>query len=131
MMNHTTRTYPRTSREAFGLDATEANPIQIYRTPLHKRALWALWALMRHGWIAIVVALAAVVLTGCSADMRHEHTQASALAAAQQEEAAKASRDFAGQAVCGPGAQAQWLDDKTLTCQPKRGKSYSVAGVKP
>lgn len=126
MMNHTTRTYPRTSREAFGLDATEANPIQIYRTPLHKRALWAL---MRHGWIAIVVALAAVVLTVCSADMRHEHTQASALAAAQQEEAAKASRDFAGQAVCGPGAQAQWLSDKEPQCVPKRGKAYSVAGV--
>lgn len=126
-MNDTTRKFPRTLRDAFGMSATDAYAIQIYRTPLHKRALWAL---MRHGWIAIVVALAAVVLTGCSADMRHEHTQASALAAAQQEEAAKASRDFAGQAVCGPGAQAQW-DGDVLSCFPKRGKSYSVAGVKP
>lgn len=58
-MNHTTRRYPRTSREAFGLDATEATAIHFYRTPLHKRVLF-FWC--RHGWLFFVVGLAAAVL---------------------------------------------------------------------
>lgn len=62
-------------------------------------------------------------------DHGHEFDQAAALEAAQQEEAAKASREFAGQAVCGPGALAEWLSDKELQCVPKRGKAYTVAGV--
>jgi hypothetical protein len=60
-------------------------------------------------------------------DYRDEFGRADELQAIQQEEEAKASREFAGQAVCGPGALAQWLDDKTLTCTPKRGRAYQVA----
>jgi hypothetical protein len=63
--------------------------------------------------------------------MRHEHIQAQQLIAQQQEEAARASREFAGREVCGPGALAEWQDDKTLVCIPKRGKAYTVAGVQP
>ena len=61
----------------------------------------------------------------------HEFKQAAELEAIQKEEAARASREFAGQQVCGPGARADWHDDKTLVCVPKRGKPYKVADAKP
>ena len=64
------------------------------------------------------------------ADYRDEFGKSDELLAAQQEESARASREFAGQAVCGPGAQAQWLSDKELQCIPKRGKAYTVAEVR-
>ena len=57
-MNETTRRYPRTLRDAFGLDATEAVAIHYYRTPLHKRVLF-FWC--RHGWLAIVLGLLAAI----------------------------------------------------------------------
>ena len=59
----------------------------------------------------------------------HEFKQAEELEAAQQEAQAKASREFAGQQVCGPGARAQW-DGDVLSCFPKRGKPYTVAEAK-
>ena len=80
------------------------------------------------------IVLSAVLGAFCfvsDADYRDEFGQSDARLAAQQEEAARASREFAGQAVCGPGAQAQWLSDKELQCVPKRGKAYTVAGVQP
>ena len=65
------------------------------------------------------------------ADYRDEFGKSDELIAAQQEEAARESREFAGREVCGPGALAEWQDDKTLVCIPKRGKAYTVAGVQP
>lgn len=59
----------------------------------------------------------------------HEFKQATELEAIQKEEAAKASREFAGQQVCGPGARAQW-DGDVLSCIPKRGKPYTLAEAK-
>lgn len=59
-------------------------------------------------------------------DYRDEFGRADELRAIQQEEEAKTSREFAGQAVCGPGALAQWDDDE-LSCIPKRGKPFVVA----
>ena len=82
-------------------------------------------------WPTAIV-LSAVLGAFCfvsDADYRDEFGKSDELIAAQQEEAARASREFAGQAVCGPGAQAQWLSDKELQCVPKRGKAYTVAGV--
>lgn len=61
-------------------------------------------------------------------DNRHEWPESDNLQAIQQEESARASREFAGQAVCGPGALAQW-DGDVLSCFPKRGKAYTVAEV--
>lgn len=63
-------------------------------------------------------------------DYRDEFAESDNLTAIQQEEDARASREFAGQAVCGPAALAQWTDDKTLTCTPRRGRAYTVAEVK-
>ena len=84
-------------------------------------------------WPTAIV-LSAVLGAFCfvsDADYRDEFGKSDELLAAQQEESARASREFAGQAVCGPGAQAQWLSDKELQCVPKRGKAYTVAGVQP
>ena len=64
------------------------------------------------------------------ADYRDEFGRADELQAVQQEEAAKASREFAGQAVCGPAAIAQW-DGDVLMCTPKRGKKYAATGSEP
>ncbi len=45
------------------------------------------------------------------------HFAARASAEADQEDAAAlSSREFAGQAVCGPRATAVWTDDKALEC---------------
>ena len=82
-------------------------------------------------WPTAIV-LSAVLGAFCfvsDADYRDEFGKSDELLAAQQEEAVRASREFAGQAVCGPGAQAQWLSEKELQCVPKRGKAYTVAGV--
>lgn len=78
------------------------------------------------------IVLSAVIGAFCfvsDADYRDEFAQSDELTAVQQEEQAKASREFAGQYACGPGAQAQWISDKELQCVPKRGKAYTVAGV--
>ena len=82
-------------------------------------------------WPTAIV-LSAVLGAFCfvsDADYRDEFGKSDELLAAQQEEEARASREFAGREVCGPGAQAQWLSDKELQCVPKRGKAYTVAGV--
>lgn len=63
-------------------------------------------------------------------DHRGEWRESAELQAVQQEEAAKASREFAGQAVCGPAALAQW-DGDVLMCTPKRGKTYAATGSEP
>lgn len=73
-------------------------------------------------------ALIGAFLFAQHSDNSAEWPESDNLQAIQQEEAARASREFAGQAVCGPGALAQWVDDKTLTCTPRRGQTYTVAG---
>lgn len=76
-----------------------------------------------------VIAVLAAFLFVQHDDYRGEWRESAELKVVQQEEAAKASREFAGQAVCGPGAQAQWLSDKELQCVPKRGRAYQVSGA--
>ena len=78
--------------------------------------------------IALSAVLGAFLFTQHD-DHRSEFKQAAELEAAQQEAQAKASREFAGQQVCGPGARAQW-DGDVLSCFPKRGKPYTVAEAK-
>lgn len=74
-----------------------------------------------------VIALIGAFLFVQHDDHRGEWRESSEMQIVQQEEAARDSREFAGQAVCGPGALAQW-DGDVLSCFPKRGKSYKVAG---
>jgi hypothetical protein len=105
-----------------------AIPITHYRKPLSRRFFYAL---IRTGWAVGVVALAVLVLTGCSGDMRHEQAAAKELQAIQQEEAAQASRDYVGKRHCGPAAVHEWIGDKDIRCTPKRGKPFVLAGVKP
>lgn len=83
---------------------------------------------------ATAIVLSAVLGAFCfvsDADYRDEFCHSDELVKVQQEEAARSSREFAGREVCGPGALAEWQDDKTLVCIPKRGKAYTVAGVQP
>ena len=84
-----------------------------------------------YGTALIVLAVIALFLFVQDDDHRAEWGESDELQAVQLEERAKASREFAGQYACGPGAQAQWLSDKELQCVPKRCKAYSVAGVQP
>lgn len=74
-MNHTTRKFPRTSREAFGLSPDEAIALHKYKPPLHRRFFYAL---CRHGWVLFVVALAVLVLSGCG-DIAAEQASADSL----------------------------------------------------
>ena len=60
-------------------------------------------------------------------DHQAEWSESQELEAAQQDAAALASREFAGQQMCGPAALATWQDSKTLVCTPKRGQPYRVA----
>lgn len=45
----------------------------------------------------------------------------------EQDRAAISSREWAGRQVCGPKAEPQWLDDKTLVCLRVVDEQY-VAG---
>lgn len=103
----------------------EAIAIQVFRRPLTKRLFYALF---RWGWLAIL--LLAFWLSGCSVDNRAEWPESDELQAIQQEEAAKERMDRADRAVCGPGAIAQ-RDGDELSCIPKRGRAYTVAGAQP
>ncbi len=75
-----------------------------------------------------VIALIGAYLFVQHDDYRGEWSESAELKIVQREEAARASREFAGQAVCGPGAQAQWEGD-VLSCFPKRGRAYQVSGA--
>ena len=61
MMNDTTRTYPRTLRQAFGMSPEDAQAIHVYRKPLAERIL--IWLLFRFGWVLVL--LAVFLLSGC------------------------------------------------------------------
>lgn len=61
MLNDTTRKFPRTAREAFGLSATESVAIHVYRRPWYERLIAAL--LFRWGWVLVLLLVFA--LTGC------------------------------------------------------------------
>ena len=61
MLNDTTRCFPRSLREAFGLSPAEAIAIHVYRKPLHERLV--IWLLFRFGWALVL--LAVFLLSGC------------------------------------------------------------------
>ena len=62
MMNDTTRTYPRTLRQAFGMSPEDAQAIYVYRRPLAERVV--IWLLFRWGRALLLVLVFA--LTGCT-----------------------------------------------------------------
>ena len=68
--------YKRTTMDAFGCSADEAIALHKYKPPLHRRFFYAL---CRHGWVLFVVALAVLVLSGCS-DIDAEIATAASLA---------------------------------------------------
>ena len=68
MLNDTTRCFPRSLREAFGLSPAEAIAIHVYRKPLAERVV--IWLLFRFGWALVLVLVFA--LTGCTGPSDHE-----------------------------------------------------------
>lgn len=65
-LDDNTRTFARTC-PGFGKTAAQmAVAIEVYRTPLHKRLLWAF---CRLGWLIVPAVLAGLVLTGCTSDI--------------------------------------------------------------
>ena len=79
------------------------------------------------GTAVMAIAVIAAFAWASDQDYRAEYGQSDELTAVQQEEQAKASRDWAARQVCGEAKDAQWLDDKTVQCVPRRGKTYRVA----
>ena len=71
-INDTTRTYPRTLRQAFGMSPEDAQAIFCYRKPLAERV--AMW-LFKYGWALVL--LAVFLLSGCADDLQaHADVQA-------------------------------------------------------
>lgn len=65
-LDDNTRTFARTC-PGFGKTAAQmAIGIEVYRTPLHKRALWAF---CRCGWLMAPAVLAVLVFSGCTSDV--------------------------------------------------------------
>jgi len=72
-LNDTTRTYPRTMREAFGMTPADAQAIHVYRKPLAERVV--IWLLFRFGWAMVLGAV--FLLSGCADDV-HAYAAAQA-----------------------------------------------------
>ena len=65
-LDDNTSTFARTC-PGFGKTAAQmAVAIEVYRTPLHKRVLWAF---CRRGWLLILAVLAVLVFSGCTSDV--------------------------------------------------------------
>ena len=65
-LDDNTSTFARTC-PGFGKTAAQmAVAIEVYRTPLHKRVLWAF---CRRGWLLILAVLAVLVFSGCTNDV--------------------------------------------------------------
>lgn len=65
-LDDNTSTYARTCPGFGKTAAQQAVAIEVYRTPLHKRVLWAF---RRRGWLLIPAVLAVLVFTGCTSDV--------------------------------------------------------------
>ena len=66
-LDDNTRAFARTCPGFGKTQAQMALAIEVYRTPLHKRALWAF---CRRGWLLIPAVLAVLVFTGCTSDVQ-------------------------------------------------------------
>ena len=74
-LDDNTRTYARTCPGFGKTAAQQAVAIEVYRTPLHKRVLWAICS---PGWaMALALLVASVLLSGCADDLQaHAAVQA-------------------------------------------------------
>ena len=72
MLNDTTRCFPRSLREAFGLSPAEAVAIHVYKRPWYEKLAMLLF---RWGWALVL--LAVFLLSGCADDLQaHADVQA-------------------------------------------------------
>ena len=66
-LDDNTSTYARTCPGFGKTAAQQAIAIEVYRTPLHKRVLWAF---CRCGWLILPAVLAVLVFSGCTSDVQ-------------------------------------------------------------
>lgn len=65
-LDDNTSTFARTC-PGFGKTAAQmAMAIEVHKTPLHKRVLWAF---CRRGWLILPAVLAVLILSGCTSDI--------------------------------------------------------------
>jgi len=64
-LDDNTSTFARTCPGFGKTQAQQAVAIEVYRTPMHKRVLWAICS---PGW-AMALALAVLVFSGCTSDV--------------------------------------------------------------
>ncbi|AFU45863.1 hypothetical protein C380_10810 [Acidovorax sp. KKS102] len=65
-LDDNTRTFARTCPGFGKTAAQQAIAIEVYRTPLYKRLLWAF---CRRGWLIVPAVIAGLVLSGCTSDI--------------------------------------------------------------
>ena len=65
-LDDNTRTFARTCPGFGKTAAQQALAIEVYKTPLHKRVLWAV---CRTGWLILPAVLAVLVFSGCTSDV--------------------------------------------------------------
>ena len=84
------------------------------------------------GTFLLLLALFAAFFWAQADDAQRIGNAPSAAAQAAQEEAeAIASREWAAKQACGPHADPEWLDDKTLRCLKHVDQPTRVAGGQP
>ena len=67
-LDDNTRTFARTCPGFGKTQAQQAVAIEVYKTPLHKRVLWAICS---PGWaMALALLVASVLLSGCTSDIQ-------------------------------------------------------------
>ena len=65
-LDDNTSTFARTCPGFGKTAAQQAVAIEVYRTPMHKRVLWAI---CRSGWLVLPAVLAVLVFSGCTSDV--------------------------------------------------------------
>jgi len=65
-LDDNTSTYARTCPGFGKTQAQMAMAIEVHKTPLHKRAIWAF---CRRGWLIVPAVLAVLVFSGCTSDV--------------------------------------------------------------
>lgn len=65
-LDDNTSTFARTCPGFGKTAAQQALAIEVYRTPLYKRALWAF---CRRGWLIVPAVLAVLIFSGCTSDI--------------------------------------------------------------
>lgn len=76
----------------------------------------------------LTTAVAVIALIGAFLFAQHDDTRARQEEYLQEQAAAQHSRNFAARQVCGPDAEPEWVEDKTLVCHRVISTTTVTAG---